>query len=154
MKITDDCVVAIHYTLTNSQGETLDSSQGSDPLSYLHGRGGIIPGLERELDGREVGDAFDAVIQPEDAYGLPHPDLVQEVPLEALAQIDNLQVGMQLQSQAQDGRVQVLVVEAISEESATLNANHALAGEVLHFAVSVEAVREATEEELQHGHAH
>jgi FKBP-type peptidyl-prolyl cis-trans isomerase SlyD len=154
MKISDDCVVSIHYTLTNTEGQTLDSSEGRDPLNYLHGRGGLIPGLERELDGREVGDTFDAVIQPEDAYGHPHPDLIQEVPLEALAQIDNLRVGMQLQSQGQDGRVQVLVVDAISDDTATLNANHALAGEVLHFAVSVEEVREATEEELQHGHAH
>ena len=154
MKISDDCVVSIHYTLTNTQGQTLDSSEGRDPLSYLHGRGGLIPGLERELDGRAKGDQFDAVIQPEDAYGHPHPDLIQDVPLEALAQIDNLRVGMQLQSQGQDGQVQVLVVDAISDETATLNANHALAGEVLHFAVSVEEVREATEEELQHGHAH
>lgn len=154
MKIADDSVVAIHYTLTNAGGQTLDSSDGREPLSYMHGRGGLIPGLERELDGKQVGDTFDAVIQPEDGYGHPHPDLVQEVPLEALAQIENLQVGMQLQSQGQDGRVQVLVVEAISDESATLNANHALAGEVLHFNVSVEGVRAATEEELQHGHAH
>jgi len=154
MKITDDCVVSIHYTLTNAAGQTLDSSDGGEPLQYMHGRGGLIPGLERELDGKEVGDSFDAVIQPEDGYGHPHPDLVQEVPLEALAQIENLQVGMQLQSQGQDGRVQVLVVEAISEDTATLNANHALAGEVLYFAVSVEGVREATQEERDHGRAH
>jgi len=154
MKIADDCIVSIHYTLTNAQGKTLDSSDGGDPLRYMHGRGGLIPGLERELDGREVGDAFDAVIQPEDGYGQPHPDLVQAVPIEALSQIEELRVGMQLQSQDEEGRVQVVVVEEIADGMVTLNANHALAGEVLHFAVSIEDIRAATEEELAHGHAH
>jgi FKBP-type peptidyl-prolyl cis-trans isomerase SlyD len=154
MKIADDCVVCIHYKLTDDAGQTLDSSEGGDPLSYLHGRGGLIPGLERQLDGREVGDNLNATVQPEEGYGHPHPELIREVPLEALQQIENLRVGMQLQSQGEDGRVQVLVVDAISDTTATLNANHALAGQVLHFAVTVESVREATAEELEHGHAH
>lgn len=154
MKIANNCVVSIHYTLTDDAGQTLDSSSGGDPLNYLHGSNGLIPGLERELAGREQGDSFKASIQPEDAYGVPNPELVQDVPLEALAQIENLAVGMQLQSRTEDGRVQVLVVEAIGEQHATLNANHALAGQVLHFDVTVEGVREATAEELEHGHAH
>ncbi len=154
MKIANDCVVSIHYTLTDDAGQTLDSSSGGDPLDYLHGAKGLIPGLERELEGREQGDSFKASIQPEDAYGLPNPELVQDVPLEALAQIENLTVGMQLQSRTDDGRVQVLVVEAIGEQHATLNANHALAGQVLHFDVTVAGVREASAEELEHGHAH
>ena len=154
MKIAESCVVSIHYTLTNSEGETLDSSAGGDPLSYLHGAGGLIPGLERELAGKESGDQFKATIQPEDAYGEVNPALIQEVPLDVLSGIDNLTVGMQLQSQTPDGRMQLLVVDAIGDESATLNANHALAGEVLHFDVEVADVRAATEEELAHGHAH
>ena len=154
MKIAESCVVSIHYTLTNSEGETLDSSAGGDPLSYLHGAGGLIPGLEQELAGKEPGDQFKATIQPEDAYGEVNPALIQEVPLDVLSGIENLKVGMQLQSQSPDGRTQVLVVDAIGDESATLNANHALAGEVLHFDVEVAQVREATEEELAHGHAH
>jgi len=154
MKIAESCVVSIHYTLTNSEGETLDSSAGGDPLSYLHGAGGLIPGLERELAGKESGEQFQATIQPEDAYGDVNPELIQEVPLDALSGIDNLTVGMQLQSQAPDGRTQILVVDAVGEDTATLNANHALAGEVLHFDVEVAEVREATEEELAHGHAH
>jgi FKBP-type peptidyl-prolyl cis-trans isomerase SlyD len=154
MKIAESCVVSIHYTLTNSEGETLDSSAGGEPLSYLHGAGGLIPGLEQELAGKESGDQFKATIQPEDAYGDVNPELIQDVPLDALSGIDNLTVGMQLQSQAPDGRTQILVVDAIGEDSATLNANHALAGEVLHFDVEVAEVREATEEELAHGHAH
>ncbi len=154
MKIADNAVVSIHYTLTNDAGETLDSSSGRDPLAYLHGHHGLIPGLERELAGREAGDQLTAVIQPEDAYGVSNPELIQVVPLEALAQIEGLQVGMQLQSQSPQGQMQVVTVESISESSATLNANHALADQVLHFEVSVESVRVATAEELEHGHAH
>jgi len=154
MKIAESCVVSIHYTLTNTEGETLDSSADGDPLAYLHGAGGLISGLEQELAGKEKGDQFKATIQPEDAYGDVNPELVQEVPLDALSGIENLAVGMQLQSQSPDGRTQVLVVEAVGEETATLNANHALAGAVLHFDVEVADVRAATEEELAHGHAH
>ncbi|NIP14908.1 MAG: peptidylprolyl isomerase [Pseudomonadales bacterium] len=152
MKIADQCVVAFHYTLTGEDGRTLDSSSGGEPLSYLHGNQGLIPGLERELTGREAGDELNVVVQPEDGYGVPDPALVQEVPLEVLAQIEDLQVGMQLQSQASDGSIQVFVVEAISEETATLNANHALAGHVLIFDVSIVDVRSATPEEIDHGH--
>jgi FKBP-type peptidyl-prolyl cis-trans isomerase SlyD len=154
MKIARDSVVAIHYTLTNDDGETLDSSAGSDPLNYLHGHGGLIGGLEKELEGRSAGDSFKASIAPADGYGEHHPEMIQEVPLEALAQIENLTVGMQIQSQAPDGQVQVLIVEAIGEDTATLNANHPLAGQTLHFDVTVTDIRAATEEELAHGHAH
>ena len=154
MKIAQHCVVTIHYTLTSESGQTLDSSAGGEPLRYLHGTKGLIPGLEKELDGREAGEAFTAVIQPEDGYGVPNPDLVREVPLDALSQIEDLRVGMQLQARRPDGGVDVLVVESIGDEAAVLNANHALAGEVLHFEVSVEDVRAATADELEHGHAH
>lgn len=153
MKIADRCVVAFHYTLTNDQGERLDSSEGSEPLQYLHGFSGIIPGLEREMAGRGAGDSFQATITPEDAYGEVDPSLVQEVPLDALSQIEGLAVGMQLQSRSPDGQVRVLTVEAVGAESATLNANHELAGATLHFDVQVESVREATDEEVEHGHA-
>jgi FKBP-type peptidyl-prolyl cis-trans isomerase SlyD len=154
MKIAESCVVSIHYTLTNSEGETLDSSAGGEPLAYLHGAGGLISGLEKELTGKETGDQFQATIQPEEAYGEVNPELIQEVPLDVLSGIDNLTVGMQLQSQSPDGRTQLLVVDAIGEDTATLNANHALAGVVLHFDVEVAGVRAATEEELEHGHVH
>lgn len=154
MKIANQCVVAIHYTLKDEQGQELDSSANQEPLTYLHGTEGLIPGLERELEGREPGERFEATVPPEEAYGPVNPQLVQDVPLEVLDGIENLHVGMALQSKAPDGRVQNLRVDAIGDESATLNANHPLAGEVLHFDVSVESVREATSEELEHGHAH
>jgi FKBP-type peptidyl-prolyl cis-trans isomerase SlyD len=154
MKIADHCVVAIHYTLTDEQGEQLDSSRGKEPLTYLHGAQGLIPGLERQLEGRQPGDSFVATIPPEDAYGPLQPELIQEVPLEALEGIDDLHVGMALQSRSPDGHVHNLRVDAISDGTATLNANHPLAGAVLRFDVSVESVREATPEEREHGHAH
>jgi len=154
MKIADQCVVAIHYTLTNEDGAELDSSRGTDPLTYLHGMGALIPGLERELVGLGVGDDIKVVVQPADGYGELNADLIQEVPLEALAGIADLHVGMRLQSQGPDGRVQDLVVDAIDTEHAVLNANHPLAGEVLHFDVQIASVREATPEELEHGHVH
>jgi len=151
MKIVKECVVSIHYTLTDQRGEELDSSRGAAPLTYIHGTQGLIPGLERELEGREAGDGFQASIQPEDAYGEINPALIQEVPLDVLSGIDDLQVGMRLQSRSPDGQMQMLTVEAIGEESATLNANHALAGAVLNFDVAVEHVRAATAEELDQG---
>lgn len=154
MKIAGERVVSFHYTLTDEEGQQLDSSAGGEPLSYLHGTSGLIPGLERELEGREAGDQFEATIAARDAYGEVNPALIQEVPLDMLAGIDNLRVGMQLQSQGPDGRVQQLTVDSIGETSATLNANHMLAGKVLHFEVEVTDVRAATAEELDHGHAH
>lgn len=154
MKIANERVVAIHYTLTDSDGQQLDSSRGGEPLTYLHGASGLIPGLERELEGRQEGDSFEATVQPRDGYGEVDSALIQEVPLQALAGIDNLAVGMALQSRAPDGSVHNLVVEAVGADTATLNANHPLAGVVLCFDVSVESVRDATEEELAHGHAH
>lgn len=151
MKIAKECVVSIHYTLTDDRGEELDSSRGAAPLTYIHGTQGLIPGLEQALEGREAGDGFQASIQPQDAYGEINPALIQEVPLDALSGIEELKVGMRLQSRSPDGQMQMLIVDAIGAESATLNANHLLAGEVLHFDVAVEHVREATDEELDQG---
>jgi FKBP-type peptidyl-prolyl cis-trans isomerase SlyD len=154
MKIAQQRVVAIHYTLTDDSGQQLDTSRDKEPLTYLHGAQGLIPGLEKQLEGREEGDKFAATVQPEEAYGPKHPELIQDVPLSMLDGIENLHVGMALQSKSPDGHVQNLRVEAIGDDTATLDANHPLAGEVLHFDVSVEAVREATPEEREHGHVH
>jgi FKBP-type peptidyl-prolyl cis-trans isomerase SlyD len=154
MKIDDNCVVSIHYTLTDNEGTTIDSSAGGNPLSYLHGHRALISGLERELAGREAGDALQVTVQPEEGYGPVDPNLIAEVPLDALSHIENLAVGMQLQGRSENGQVQNLLIESIDDQSATLNGNHMLAGKVLNFDVTVEGVREATAEELEHGHAH
>ena len=154
MKIENNRVVALHYTLKNDDGVELDSSAGKDPLQYLHGGEGIIPGLEQELSGKEVGDKFVVTIKPEDAYGDARPDLVNEVPRAQFSEDQEIKPGMQFQAQGPNGETQIVTVTAVSDDTITIDANHPLAGQVLHFDVSVEEIREATEEEIAHGHPH
>ena len=153
MRIDDDCVVSIHYTLTNDAGETLDSSAGGDPLAYLHGHGNLISGLETELAGRMAGDTLDVRIAPRDAYGEVDPSLVQDVSRSAFGEAPDVRVGMRFQTQSQRGP-QVVVVTAVTDESVRVDGNHPLAGQYLNFVVEVTEVRAASEEELAHGHVH
>lgn len=154
MQIQDDCVVTIHYTLTNDAGEELDSSVGSDPLVYLHGAGNIIPGLEGALAGSRAGDALDVMVQPEDAYGLVDPALIHKIPHDAFAGIERVEPGMQFQTEGPNGQIVRVTVRESDEDGVVIDANHPLAGQTLYFSVRVEDVRGATEEELAHGHAH
>lgn len=154
MKVENNCVVAIHYTLTGEDGQTLDSSEGREPLSYLHGHNGIIPGLENELTGKGQGDSLKVVVQPEEGYGEFNPQLLQQVPREAFQGVESIEAGMQFQAQGEDGQVQMVVVREVSEEAVMVDANHPLAGQVLNFDVTIESVREASAEEIEHGHAH
>ena len=147
-------MVAFHYKLTNSDGEQLDSSDGQDPLKYLHGASNIVPGLEKELEGKKAGDALKVEVQPEDGYGQVNPQLVQKVPRSAFEGAPEIKAGMQFQAQGPDGQAQLITVKEVSEEEVTVDGNHPLAGQVLHFDVTIEDVREASEEELEHGHAH
>ena len=153
MQIKENSVVNIHYTLTNDAGEVLDSSSGKEPLMYMHGHNNLIPGLEDQLAGKKAGDKFNADVEAEDAYGLHHEEAIQQIPLSALANIPNLEVGMQLQASTDQGPVAVRVAE-INDDRVVLDGNHPLAGERLHFAVEVVSVRDATPSELEHGHAH
>ncbi len=153
MQIKDNSIVQIHYTLTNDESVVLDSSQGKEPLAYMHGSHSIIPGLEAALLGKTVGDKFNVTIEAADAYGERNPQAVQNVSLEALANVPDLQVGMQLQAGTDQGPVSVTVIE-LNDEFAVIDGNHPLAGVRLNFAVEVAAVREATESEMSHGHAH
>lgn len=153
MSIQENSVVHIHYTLTNDAGEVLDSSSGKEPLMYMHGHHNLIPGLEDQLLGKKAGDTFNADVEAEDAYGLHHEEAIQQIPLSALANIPELQVGMQLQASTDQGPVAVTITE-ITDEFAVLDGNHPLAGQRLHFAVEVVSVRDATPSELEHGHAH
>lgn len=154
MKIQDNCVVSIHYTLTDDQGEVIDTSAEREPLNYLAGAGNIIPGLERELAGCSAGDKKQVVVQPADGYGEYSEDLVQTLPRESFSGIDKIEPGMEFQAQTPSGHVQYVVVKDVSDDGITIDGNHALAGKVLNFDVSVEAVREATAEEIDHGHVH
>lgn len=154
MNIQGKCVVDIHYTLTGEDGTVIDSSEGRDPLRYMHGVGMLVPGLERSLEGQGAGDAFKVVVQPEDGYGDFDPDLVQQVEHSALEGVEDLQVGMQLEARSPEGDTHYVIVDEVTNEHVTLNANAPLAGVVLHFDIKIEGVREATEEEIEHGHPH
>jgi FKBP-type peptidyl-prolyl cis-trans isomerase SlyD len=154
MTIAKGKVATIDYTLTNDAGQVLDSSQGREPLTYLHG-GGLIPGMEQALEGRSAGDAFAITIPPEQGYGAKDPNMVQPVPRSNFAGVPNIEKGMQFQARSPDGSAaRVVTVVDVSDETVTVDANHPLAGETLHFDVSVKDVRDASPEELAHGHAH
>ena len=154
LMIGDDSVVTFHYTLTNNSGQELDSSVGADPLTILQGAGNIIPGLEDALVGKTKGASFKVTIQPEDGYGIRHPELMQVMPRGAFAGVNKLEVGMEFTAQGPNGHMQRVGITAIDGDDITIDGNHPLAGEVLHFAVTIEDVREASSEELEHGHVH
>jgi len=153
MAIAADQVVSIHYTLKNDAGEVLDRSQADAPLTYLHGHGNLIPGLERELTGKSSGDRLQVRIVPAEAYGEYDQGLVQRVPRRALKGVRDVRVGLQLQAQTAQG-ARVVTVTQLSGDLVTLDGNHPLAGQHLNFDVEVGAVRAATAEELAHGHVH
>lgn len=153
MVISDQCVVSIHYQLTDKDGDVLDTSENQDPLHYLHGSSNIIPGLEKQLVGKKAGDELRVVVQPEDGYGLHQENLVQEVPRAAFSGIDEIQPGMRFQADSDRGPMHVIVTE-VTEQTVTVDGNHPLAGQVLTFDVRIESVREATAEEIAHGHPH
>jgi FKBP-type peptidyl-prolyl cis-trans isomerase SlyD len=151
MPIAHNDVVTFHYTLRDDADKVIDSSSGGEPLAYLHGHGNIVAGLERELTGKSVGDRLKVRIVPAEGYGEYDRALVQKVPRRALKGIANLRVGMRLQ--AGNGHHPVTVTH-IAGDMVTLDGNHPLAGQNLHFDVEIAAVRAATEEELAHGHVH
>ncbi|GAB3288770.1 FKBP-type peptidyl-prolyl cis-trans isomerase [Parahaliea aestuarii] len=152
--IGDNAVVSIHYTLTDAEGNQLDSSQGSEPLVYLHGNGNLIPGLENALVGKASGDELNVALAPADGYGEPLPQLVQEVDRSIFQGVESIEPGMAFQSQDPQGNAQRVVVTAVEGDTITIDANHPLAGVELHFEVQVVDVRPGTDEEIAHGHAH
>ena len=152
--IKQNSVVTMHYELKDAQGEILDSSEGQDPLTYLHGAGNIIVGLEEQLVGKAAGDNVSAVVSPEKGYGEPVDALIQVVPKEAFgAEVDNIEVGMRFQAETEQGPVPV-VVTAVDDANVTVDGNHPLAGQELHFNVTISDVRDASQEEIDHGHVH
>jgi len=154
MKVIEHAVVSIHYVLTDDSGETVDSSEGQDPLTYLHGTDALVPGLERELQGKQEGDELTAVITPADGYGEQDDALIQEIPRSAFGDVEELSPGMQFQGGAEGDDPQVFTVTKIEGDQVTVDGNHPMAGKTLNFYVSIENIREATPEELDHGHVH
>ena len=153
MNVTKNSVVTIDYILTAPDGEVLDTSEGGEPLVYVHGTGSIVPGLEAELEGKSSGHRFDVKIAPGEGYGERDERLVHQVSRAKLPPNIELEVGTQLQARGPDGDWIVTVV-ALAGDRVTLDGNHPLAGMPLHFVGEVKGVREATREELAHGHVH
>lgn len=153
MQIAQDKVASIEYTLTDNQGQVLDSSVGGEPLAYLHGAGNIIPGLEKALEGKVAGDTFTVTIAPAEAYGEKDESLIQVVPRNMFSGVEDIEVGMQFHAQTDYG-MQVITVAKVEGDDISVDANHPLAGQTLNFDVKVMEVREASAEELDHGHVH
>ncbi len=153
MTISKDKVVTIHYTLKNVEGEVLDSSIGEEPLAYLQGHKNLVPGLEQELEGKQAGDKVQTVVSPEQGYGELDPSLIQELPRTMFTGIDEIEVGMAFHAETANG-MQVVEVIEVEGDTVTIDGNHPLAGQELHFDVEVLEIRDATDEELQHGHVH
>jgi FKBP-type peptidyl-prolyl cis-trans isomerase SlyD len=153
MQVAKNTVVAIDYTLRDSTGNVLDSSDGGEPLRYIHGTGAIIKGLEAVLEGKSPGDRLDVSLAAADAYGDRDESLVVEVERARFADVPDLAVGMQFRAKSTGGE-RVFTVTGIAGEQVTIDGNHPLAGQALHFDVQVKDVREATAEEIDHGHVH
>lgn len=149
MQITKNKVASIHYTLRDNEGTVIDSSEGRDPLNYLHGAGNLIAGMEEGLEGKSKGDKFSLKIQPEKGYGEKDENLIQKVPRSAFGG-QEIQTGMRF-STNQGG---VVTVTHVGLDAITVDANHPLAGVELNFAVEVVDVRNATNDEIAHGHVH
>jgi FKBP-type peptidyl-prolyl cis-trans isomerase SlyD len=153
MDIAKDKVVSIDYTLRNGEGEVLDTSDGRGPLAYLHGRGGLIPGLERELTGKGIGAELNVVVEPAEAYGERDESLVGKVSRDQFQPGTDLKPGVQFQAQTTQGN-RILTVTKVADDHVEVDGNHPLAGQTLHFDVKVVGIRVATAEEVEHGHVH
>lgn len=153
MQITKNSVVTLNYTLKDDQGETLDESQDNSFL-YLHGAGGIIPGLESQLEGKSAGESFSAHIEPADAYGERDESMVQVVPRDMFDKEHPVEEGLQFHAQTPEGGMITVTVAKIDGDDITIDGNHPLAGIALNFDINIVEIREATQEEIDHGHAH
>ena len=153
MQVADNMAVSIHYTLTDDDGEVLDSSIGDEALVFLQGSGNIISGLENAMVGKVAGDKFNVRIAPEDAYGELMEEMIQVISRDMFEGIDNIEVGMQFHADVSSGSGVVTVV-SIEDDEITVDGNHPLAGLPLTFDVEVIDVRPATKEETAHGHIH
>ncbi|NCN09925.1 MAG: peptidylprolyl isomerase [Leptospira sp.] len=149
--VTKGKVVGFAYHLRNSEGETLDES--SDPMEYLHGYQNIIPGLEKEMEGLKIGDKKSVVVPPAEAYGEYDEKLVYEIPRSNFPPEEELVPGSQFRADSENGPIALFVQEVVGE-NVVMNGNHPLAGETLNFDIEIHTIREASKEEMEHGHSH
>lgn len=152
--IVDGKVVSLHYTLTLDDGEVVDSSRGQEPMSYLHGSGAIVPGLERGLSGRAAGETVKVSVPPEDAYGEREDAAIQVVDRAAFPPDEILAPGQSFQAVDDEDNAVTGRITAVDGDAVTIDFNHPLAGETLHFEVEITGVRDASAEERHHGHVH
>jgi FKBP-type peptidyl-prolyl cis-trans isomerase SlyD len=153
MQVGKHKVVSIDYTLTDDDGQIIDTSQGAGPLNYLHGEGNIIPGLERALEGKAIGDHVRVSVEPADGYGERRDELRQVVSRDSFEDAPDLQIGMRFRAPAEDDSYTVITVVEIDDDTVTIDGNHVLAGVRLNFDVKIREVRDATSEEISQGHA-
>ena len=154
MLIAANKAVSIDYTLTNDAGEVIDSSVGGALLVYLQGAGNIILGLEKALEGKAVGDELEVSVEPEDAYGEYAAELVSTLSRSMFEGVDELEVGMQFHASAPDGQMQIVTIRDLDGDEVTVDGNHPLAGQRLNFQVKIIDIRDASQEEIAHGHVH
>lgn len=152
--VSDDKIVVFHYTLTNDAGEVLDTSRDGEPMPYLHGHDNIVSGLERGLLGRGVGDALTVVVPPEEGYGVASGAGPQPVPRSAFPEGMAVEPGMHFGAEGPDGETMMLWVTEVGDEEVWVDTDHPLAGVTLTFEVEIVAIRDATPDELTHGHPH
>ncbi|WP_396588821.1 peptidylprolyl isomerase [Bermanella sp. R86510] len=154
MTIENNKVVTIDFTVKNADtDEVIESSVGAEPLLYLHGHNNLVPGLENALTGKSVGEAYEVTVTPEEGYGVHDESLIQEVPREMFQGVDEINVGMEFTADGPQGPV-VVEVTKVDDKTVTVDANHPLASVTLAFSGEVKEVRDATAEELEHGHVH
>ncbi len=153
MRIEDKKIVVMNYTLTTDDGEVLDQSNDGS-FAYLHGADNIIAGLENALTGKTVGDTLNVKVLPADGYGERNDEMVQVVGKEMFESDEGLEVGSQFHAEGPDGQPVMITVAAIEGDDITIDGNHPLAGVNLNFDVSIIDIRDASEEEISHGHVH
>lgn len=153
MTVENKKVVSFHYTLKDEDGEQLESSREHQPMSYLHGAGNIIPGLEKAMVGKQAGDAFEVTVEPAEAYGERNPGNVQRISAKHFGDTRRLEPGQLVSLQTREGPIQAVVVK-VGRFNVDVDVNHPLAGKTLTFDVEITEVRDATEEENSHGHVH
>ena len=157
MQITKDKIVTFHYRLQDDSGVEIESSHGGDPMAYLHGHGNIITGLESGMEGKNAEDVFSITVEAKDAYGERLEDATQRVPLKHLngdkRSKAKLKPGMGVSINTEEGAKQVIVIKA-GKFNVDVDLNHPLAGKTLTFDVEIQSVRDASDEEIAHGHAH
>lgn len=151
--VKKDAVVMLSYTLKNDNGQELDQSSPDKPFAYLHGNGQIVPGLENALEGMAPGDKKQVTVSPAEGYGEFIPGLKMDVERSNFPQDIELQSGMQFSAEV-NGNNQMFVITSVEKDKVQVDGNHPLAGQTLHFDVEVVEIRDATKEELEHGHVH